>query len=130
MAALVVSISPANGRAATEAQIGIFPGGAIPAIYPAGTAFRIGYGFTLDAGDSETAKRGLGDDTRFELEVDGSRVPMRTDLQLEDAVPVRKTDIADFPSGLPAGWHDFAGRWYDAGKLVLSSRTTIEFVER
>jgi len=43
---------------------------------------------------------------------------------------VRKTDIAEFPSGLSAGWHDFSGRWYDGGKRVLSSRTSIEFVER
>jgi hypothetical protein len=42
---------------------------------------------------------------------------------------VRKTDIAEFPDGLPAGWHDFTGRWYDAGRLILSSRTSIQFVD-
>ena len=42
----------------------------------------------------------------------------------------RKTDVAEFPAGLPVGWHDFAGRWYDRGRLILSSRASIEFVER
>jgi hypothetical protein len=28
------------------------------------------------------------------------------------------------------GWHDFAGRWYDEGRLILSSRAAIQFVER
>jgi hypothetical protein len=35
----------------------------------------------------------------------------------------------NFPSGLPAGWHEFVGRWFDAGTLMLSVRATIEFVE-
>ena len=29
----------------------------------------------------------------------------------------------------PSGWHRFAGRWYVEDKLVLTSDTTIEFVE-
>ncbi len=55
---------------------------------------------------------------------------MRTDVQMEGAAPLRKTDLAEFPSGLPAGWHEFVGRWYDGGKLILSSRASIQFVER
>jgi len=54
---------------------------------------------------------------------------MLTDTQSESGVPVRKTDIAEIPSGLPAGWHDFTGRWYDGGRLILSSRAAIQFVE-
>lgn len=131
MAALVVvSVSRANGNGGASARIGIFPGGATPAIYPADTAFWIGYGFAPDLGDSAGAMQELSDETRFELDVDGSRVEMRTDVQMEGAAPLRKTDLADFPSGLLAGWHEFVGRWYDGGKLILSSRASIQFVER
>ncbi|HLE98401.1 MAG TPA: hypothetical protein VI409_02165 [Gaiellaceae bacterium] len=130
MAALVVvTLSRENGMAASEARIGIFPGGATPAMYPADTAFWIGYGFAPDLGDAAGATHDLDDETRFELDVDGSTVEMRTDVQMEGEAPVRRTDFADFSSGLPAGWHEFVGRWYDGGKLILSSRASIEFVE-
>ena len=131
MAALVVvSVSRTNGNGGVSARIGIFPGGATPAIYPADTAFWVGYGFAPDLGDSTGGAQELGEETRFELDVDGSSVEMRTDVQMEGTAPMRKTDLADFPSGLPAGWHEFVGRWYDRGKLILSSRASIEFVER
>jgi hypothetical protein len=129
MAALVVAVSSASGMGRGDARIGIFPGGAIPSMFPAGTPFWIGYGFAPELEDGAGARRELGPDTRFELDVDGERVPMLSDVRKGGATPLRKTDIAEFPSGLPAGWHDFVGRWYDGGKLILSSRTTIEFVE-
>lgn len=127
MAALVVTVSPANGMSDKEGRIGIFPGGAIPTMYPANTPFWVGYGFAADSvggGDLEDEA------TRFELDVDGTPVSMLTDVQTESSVPVRKTNIAEFPDGLPAGWHDFNGRWYDGGRLILSSRTSIQFVDR
>ena len=131
MAALVVvSVSQANGNGGAGTRIGIFPGGATPAVYPADTAFWIGYGFAPELGDAAGTTQELGDETRFELDVDGTSVEMRTDVQMEGAAPRRKTDLAEFPSGLPAGWHEFVGRWYDGGKLILSSRASIQFVER
>jgi hypothetical protein len=131
MAALVVTLSPPSDRSAlTGARLGIFPGGPTPAVYAADTAFWIGYGFAPDVGDPSGDVGALDDETRFELYVDGGRVEMRTELELESDAPVRKTDSADFPAGLPAGWHEFVGRWYDGGKLILSSRSSIEFVER
>jgi len=131
MAALVVvNVSQANGNGGADARIGIFPGGATTAIYPADTAFWIGYGFAPELGDSAGTAHELGDQTRFELDVDGIAMEMRTDVQTEGAAPLRKTDLAEFPSGLPAGWYEFVGRWYDRGKLILSSRASIQFVER
>ncbi|HEX4747560.1 MAG TPA: hypothetical protein VFU99_11845 [Gaiellaceae bacterium] len=127
MAALVVTVSPANGMSDREGRIGIFPGGATTTMYPADTSFWVGYGFAADpAGDPELDSEG----TRFELDVDGSPVAMLTDLHAESGLPVRKTNIAEFPGGLPAGWHDFSGRWFDGGRLILSSRASIQFVER
>jgi hypothetical protein len=130
MAALVVAVSPANGMGRSDARIGIFPGGATPSVFPAGTPFWIGYGFASEARDDADVYEELGPDTRFELDVDGAHVATHTRVHKGAHAPTRKTDIAEFPTGLAAGWHDFVGRWYDGGKLVLSSRTSIEFVER
>ena len=126
MAALVVTVSPTNGLAHKEGRIGIFPGGATPTMYPANTPFWVGYGFAADAvggADLEDTT------TRFELAVDGEHVPMLTEVDTDSGLPVRKTNIAEFPDGLPVGWHDFTGRWYDRGRLILSSRAAIQFVE-
>jgi hypothetical protein len=127
MAALVVTVSPANGMADREGRIGIFPGGATTTMYPADTPFWVGYGFAAEPG-SESGIDEAG--TRFELDVDGEPVSMLTDVGSDAGLPVRKTNIADFPAGLPAGWHDLTGRWFDDGRLVLSSRTAIQFVDR
>ena len=62
--------------------------------------------------------------------MDGDPVSMLTDVHIRVGRSVRKTDIAEFPAGLPVGWHDFAGRWFDGGQLILSTRATIQFVER
>jgi hypothetical protein len=127
MAALVVVTVPPPDRASEGGgRIGIFPGGATPTMYPAGTPFWIGYGF---AADPESGTGLDGGETRFELDVDGAPASMLTELQPQPNLPLRKTDIATFPAGLPAGWHDFTGRWYDGGRLILSSRAAIEFVE-
>ena len=128
MAALVVvTVLPSNGMSPKEGRIAIFPGGATPTMYPAETPFWVGYGFAADLDNGSGLE---AETTRFELDVDGMPVSMVTELHSESGLPVRKTDIAEFPSGLPAGWHDFAGRWYDGGRLILSSRAAIEFVER
>lgn len=127
MAALVVTVSPANGQGDREGRIGIFPGGATTTMYPANTPFWVGYGFAAEPGSEPDLEQ---PGTRFELDIDGEPVTMLTDLLSDSGLPVRKTDVAEFLSGLPAGWHDFAGRWYDGGRLVLSSRAAIQFVER
>jgi hypothetical protein len=125
MAALVVTVPPANAGE-RQARIGIFPGGAIPTMYPAEAPFWVGYGF---AADPDTGARLDDASTRFELDVDGEAATMLTEVDSDAGLPVRKTSIARFPDGLPAGWHDFSGRWYEAGRLILSSRAAIQFVE-
>ena len=128
-ALVVVNVSRANGNGEVSARLDIFPGGTTPAVYPADTGFWIGYGFAPDREESPDDPQ-LDEATRFELDVDGLEVAMQTDLRRAGAVAVRKTDFADFPAGLAAGWHEFFGRWYDGGKLILSSRASIQFVER
>jgi hypothetical protein len=96
-------------------------------MYPAETPFWVGYGFAADPENDSGLDEAT---TRFELDVDGEPVSMLTDVHSDAGLPVRTTNIAEFPAGLPAGWHDLSGRWYDGGRLILSSRAAIEFVER
>ena len=131
MSAFVVSSSDSNGIPHTGTSLSIFPGSATPAVFPAHVPFWIGYGFVPEPGASR-AEPGvaLDSDTRFELELDGEPVQLVTDVRTDDGRPVSKHCIANFGSGLPAGWHRFAGRWYDGGRLVLTTERSIEFVER
>jgi hypothetical protein len=127
MAALVVTLSRADALGDMGMRIGIFPGGATPTMHPANTPFWIGYGFTAEPGSSAPLDERA---TRFELDVDGKPASMATDVRAESGVARRKTDVADFPAGLPPGWHDFAGRWFDGERLILSSKAAIQFVDQ
>ncbi len=131
MSAFVVSTAGPRGVPLTGARIGIFPGSATPSVFPAHTPFWIGYGFVAEPGDTGAALADSAEGgTRFELEVDGKPAVLVTDVKEESGQPVSKHSVANFEAGLPAGWHRFAGRWYDGGRLMLSSERTIEFVER
>ena len=127
MAALVVTVSPANGLGVREGRIGIFPGGATTTMYPANTAFWVGYGFAADAASGRPRRRDLtvrarrGRRARLDAHRRGHRYRSSRCPYWTSQSP---------PAGLPAGWHDFAGRWYDGGRLILSSRAAIQFVER
>jgi hypothetical protein len=128
--ALIVLTPPrVEGHSGPGERISIFPGSATPSLYPACTPFWIGYGFAAGpAGTREVEP--LGENTRFELELDGEPVPLSTHVELDGDVVVSKLEIASFPSGLGPGWHRFLGKWFDAGALVLTSDRSIEFVER
>jgi hypothetical protein len=129
MAALVVlDVSRASDAGFEGVRLDIFPGGATPSVFAAGAPFWIGYGFAVDTGAAGEGEP-VSETTRFELDVDGVRTRLEPEILFERGVVARKTEIADFDAGLPVGWHTFHGRWYDDGRLVLSSRVTIEFVE-
>jgi hypothetical protein len=132
MAAFVlVPPSPVNGHAWPGQRLNLFPGSATPAVFAASQPFWIGYGFIAEPGTAaSTEVQAFDERTRFELEVDGEAVSMLTDVHEEDGVAIRRVDVAEFPAGLPAGWHDFSGRWYEQDRLIVSSRTSIQFVER
>lgn len=128
MAAVVVAPRTPPDVPPNGVPLNIFPGSATPAVFPASAPFWIGSAFVPDPGDS--AADALAPETRFELEIDGKRVPLATEVDVESGRTVQKLSIAVFDVGLPAGWHRFAGRWYVAGKLVLSNDRSIEFTER
>jgi hypothetical protein len=125
MAAFVL-VPPASldGSARSGDQLNVFPGSATPAVFTAEQAFWVGYGFVAEPGDS------MDESTRFELRVDGRAVAMQSEVRREGGAAVHRLDVAEFPDGLPASWHELSGRWYERGRLVLSNRVAIEFVER
>jgi hypothetical protein len=127
---VVVTPPPAPDVPRKGVRLGIFPGSATPAVFPAGVAFWVGYGFVPDPEDRDRELSGLDPDTRFELEVDGEPVNVEEEIVVDDGRAVSKRCVAHFASGLPVGWHRLAGRWYDGGSLVLTSDRSIEFVER
>jgi hypothetical protein len=125
MAAFVL-VPPASGDGSTRTggQLNLFPGSATPTVFAAEEPFWIGYGFVAGPGDA------MDESTRFELRVDGRALAMQSDVRQEAGAAVHRLDVAEFPSGLSAGWHEFSGRWYERGRLVLSNRVAIQFVER
>jgi hypothetical protein len=125
MAAVVLTPETPAGVRARGQRIDILPGASTPAVFAAGTPFWIGYGFV----PSGPAAGSLDESTRFELALDGRPVSLFTDLEVDGPRTVGKVAVASFDAGLGAGWHRFAGRWYVADKLVLTSDTSIEFVE-
>ena len=131
MAAFVVvaPTGPSSPRG-SDTRLNIFPGSGTPALFAAGAPFWIGYGFLADPSDADEDEPAVDDATGFELLVDDAAVELTIELEVEDGRTVRKFAVADFPHGLPAGWHRLAGRWYHAGVLALASDRSIEFVER
>jgi hypothetical protein len=131
MAAFVLVPHAQNGLTQSGERLNLFPGSATPAVFAAGEPFWVGYGFVAEpAGRGEVGATRFDNDTRFELLVDGVAVATVSAVRTEDGVEIRKDVVAEFLTGLPAGWHEFAGRWYDGGRLILSSRAAIQFVER
>lgn len=133
MAAFVVVAPPsAGGPPRIGERLSIFPGSATPSVFRAGVPFWIGYGFVPEPGDLDGDQTDLLDrETRFELEVDDKPVALHTDMRTDrGGAPSSVHSVANFGSGLPVGWHRFSGRWYVAGKLVLSTDRSIEFTER
>ena len=130
MPAIVVAPDTPTDVHRAGTQLNIFPGSAIPSVFAAGEPFWIGYGFVPgpDEGGREPTAAIAGG-TRFELEVDGEPVELRLDETRERERVVQSLAIASFDSGLPSGWHRLTGRWYVAGRLELTSDTSIEFVE-
>ena len=122
----LVVLDVSGGEAAR--RLDIFPGGVIPAVFPASTPFWIGYGFAPDPAVPSNGALATGA-SRFELEVDGRPVETVSEMTYDGDSLLRETVRADFPDGLAVGWHELAGRWYGGGKLLLASKAAIEFLE-
>jgi hypothetical protein len=130
MAAFVLSPEAPEHFPVLGTRLDIFPGSSTPAVFAARAPFWIGYGFVPTHGEVEPERREpLDERTRFGLILDGEPVTTHSVVHVEGSRVVRSLTVATFESGLAAGWHRFAGRWYVEDKLVVTSDMTIEFVE-
>ena len=129
MPAFVTGLSPPDGLAEDELEVNIFPGSATPTIFRAREPFWLGSGFVADPVTLGNAPQPLPADTGFELELDGARIQLETEVISIGGRVVSRRSTVTFAEGLPPGWHRFTGRWYVDGNLVLSSDRSIEFVE-
>lgn len=90
--------------------------------YPAGMAFHVAHGF---AGPDASREALLDPGTRFELTIDGERIPSAVDLELNGEWP-QKTNVSNVRHGL-SGVHTLVGQWYAAGVLVQTGTRTVTF---
>ena len=94
--------------------------------YPAGEPFFVRQGFTTD-GTREDLRVLLDPQTRFELTVDGTKVPATVDLDVT-AANASKRYVSNFRFGM-TGIHTFVGCWYSDGTVVFCGTRTVTFVE-
>ena len=100
--------------------------GTAATVYPADTSFWIGHGWC--ATNAADAKRYRRHATRFELFIDGSRVPLATDMCRNDgACLVSKINFHNFRVGSPVGTHVFTGVWYLDGEVFTSGELEVTF---
>ena len=94
--------------------------------YAANEPFFVRQGFVTNGTDED--RRSLLDPrTRFELTVDGERVPAALDLDL-NADPPSKLYITNFRFGM-TGTHTLEGCWYSDGELQFCGTRSITFTE-
>jgi hypothetical protein len=89
---------------------------------PAGEPFFIEHGFV-----GSTREELVNPRTRFELSVDGARVPATLVLDLTSGEP-SKLYLTNFRFGM-TGVHTFVGCWYADGDLLFCGTRTIAFTE-
>ncbi len=115
---------------ATGSRLDILPGSATPAVLAAREPFWIGYALAPSGPETDLeASISHGRGTKFELDVDGEPVRLDVTETREGDRLVSRSAQASFQAGLSPGWHRFSGRWYVAGRIVLTSDVAIEFVE-
>ena len=128
VAAVFVVSAAAHGIPTTGTQITLGNCVAAPcgSTYPAGEPFFVKHGFITN-GTEEVRRSLLDPETRFELTVDGQRVPAALDLDL-NADPPSKLYITNFQFGM-TGTHTLEGCWYGDGVLLYCGTRTITFTE-
>jgi hypothetical protein len=110
-----------NNKPTTGTRISIFGG---PATFAADTPFHVEHGISCarpDVGDCINAQ------THFDLYVDGALQPSTVDIDnLGDSL--LKSNLTNYPMGLPAGTYTFTGVFVLNGTVVGSFTRTVTFV--
>jgi hypothetical protein len=121
----VVAASPvaANSVPTTGTRISLFDA---PATFPASAPFYIEHGSGCDPTAGDKVSGCLYADTHFDLYLDGFLQPSTVDIENSPAGWV-KLNLTNYPAGLPAGRHTFAGVWVAAGSVYLTQSARIIF---
>ncbi len=126
----VMGVMPALGGATMAAsrttgdRLTLAPGCAVEGFamtLTANTPFYVSHGFTwIPGADSAATQAGImRPTTHFELFVDGARVPSVPYIYYDQSKGYGgKSNLTDYPNGLPSGTYTFEGRWYKDGSLV------------
>jgi hypothetical protein len=124
-AALVAAASPvaANSVPTTGTRISLFDA---PATFPANTPFYVEHGTGCDLTAGDKVSGCMNADTHFDLYVDGVLQPSAVDIENSPAGWV-KLNLTNYPAGLPAGRHTFAGVWVAGGEVYLTLSARINF---
>jgi hypothetical protein len=107
----------------TGTRINLF---AAPATFPADAPFYIEQGSACDLSAGDTAALCMNSETHFDLYLDGVLQPSTVDIENSPAGWV-KLNLTNYPAGLPAGRHTFAGVWVAAGSVYLTQSARIIF---
>jgi hypothetical protein len=95
MAAFVVVCAPETGAAPPLGRrLGIFPGSAMPAVFPAEVPFWVGYGFVSEPAGTGRRPVGLDSKTRFELDLDGEAATVEDRTVVENGQTLSKRCVA------------------------------------
>jgi hypothetical protein len=125
IAALVAAASPvaANSVPTTGTRIILFDA---PATFPADAPFYIEHGSVCDPSAGDTAADCMAADTHFDLYLDGTLQPSTVDIENASS-GWGKLNLTNYPAGLPAGRHTFAGVWIAGGDAYLTLSARINF---
>jgi len=124
-AALLVVATPvaANSTPTTGTRISLF---AAPATFPADTPFYIEHGSACDPSAGDSASDCMRADTHFDLYLDGARQPSTVDIENSPTGWI-KLNLTNYPAGLSAGRHTFAGVWVQGGSVSLTVSARVNF---
>jgi hypothetical protein len=125
IAALVVAASPvtANSVPTTGTRINLFDA---PATFPANVPFYVEHGTGCDPTAGDKVSGCMNADTHFDLYLDGVLQPSTVDVE-NSPTGWFKLNLTNYPAGLPAGRHTFAGVWVAGGSVYLTLSARINF---
>jgi hypothetical protein len=122
-ALVVASPVAANSVPTTGARINLFEA---PATFPADAAFYVEHGSGCDSTAGDKVSGCMNADTHFDLYLDEVLQPSTVDIENSPTGWV-KLNLTNYPTGLPAGRHTFAGVWFAGGDVYLTLSARINF---
>jgi hypothetical protein len=121
-----VTAASANRIPLTGSRIGVF--NPEPTTYPANTPFYVEH-FAGQCDLEAIAAGCLGAGTHFDLYLEGVLQPSQIDIDIvtQEPLVLRKSNLTNYPTGLPAGTYTFTSEAYFMGEFTGSFARTVTF---